>query len=383
MPDPMEASASRLERLQSYLLADPTNIPLRRDAMHAALSARKFETVIELGRGEEADAEALFMVGTACLALGRNGEAVDLFAAVLKEDPANHAARYNMGYALVALSRFEEAHRIFVECKDGFHSEVPGAARLAALASYHSGDMETGIRTLRAHLDRSPDDADALGLVALMQFDDGNAEDARVYSSRAVQINPTQQFALLARGGLALEEMNAELAGQCFEAVLATADGLGRAWSGKAFAQLLKLDFEGAEASFEKAVILMPDHIGTWHGLAWIQMVKGKFDEAEASLMKAMALDRNFGETHGSLAVLSALRGQASDSERLARRAGRLNPEGYSGRYAKALLQARTGDAVEANKMISALLDSSPQGAGASVRDLVSSIVKGQRQKSH
>lgn len=370
-----DTNPERLQRLMGYLDRDSTNLALRRDAVREALDHRCFSEAVELVRSAppdvQSDAELQFNLGTALLALQRPADAEPVFAHLLSNDIGGQSVRYNLVFSLVAQAKFERADDLLGDARQGLLDAVPEAARLCALISYHRGRLTEGIESLRDRVRSVPGDADAWGLLSLMEYDHGESAGAKAASKRALEIDPDQSYALLTLGSIELDEGDGDDAQNAFRAVVDRDGRNGRAWSGLGFAQLLRMDLSSALGSFESAVIHMPGHIGTWHGLAWAQILSKDLDGAEASLTKALAIDRNFSETHGSMAVIAAMKGQQAEAERMARRATGLNPQSFAGRYAKTLLLQQQGRPEDAASLVSSIMSSSPMKGGQSVRVLM------------
>lgn len=100
-----------------------------------------------------------------------------------------------------------------------------------------------------------------------------------------------------------------------------------------------------AVTGFQRAISLMPMHIGTWHGQGWTHILRKDLAAARVSFEKALELDRNFAESHGGLAVVLALQGEAEAAKGQLELADRLDGANLSARYAQAVL---SGDAQNA-----------------------------------
>lgn len=372
-------AGDRFNRLKQYWQQDRSNRRLSIDAAQAGLEAGDPQGSMEILdvalADSPGDVELMFLLGTAYLATSQFSTAAQQFEALCHAADAYPVVRYNLAYAHAQLRQFDMVIEALQPLSESALHEMPDAYRLLGSAHHHLGNLDHAVRCYRRYANASPASATAWGELAVAAFDNNDETTARIAAEQALKLDANSIGGHLSLGGLALERRHAPVAIDHFSAVIACDEHQGRAWSGLAFARMLKLDWPAAKVEFERAVREMPDHIGTWHGLAWTQLLEGNLDAAEQSLQNAMALDRNFGETHGSLAVIAALRGQAHEAERMARRASGLSPRSFSARYAKALLSSKRGASEKAQADISAIIDEAVPGGRAGLEQLVADLM--------
>lgn len=379
MSDGGGVEGERFQRLKQYWKQDPKNRLLAIDAAQSALNAgmasEAAEFLQEAVSQLREDGEIIFLLGTALLASARFTEAVVQFEALPDELQAHPAVRYNMAYAYTELREFQFALDVIRQIPDQGLQEIPESYGLLGRIHHHLGHLDDAVRNYRRHAGAFPGSASAWGDLALAAFDNTDSTTARVSAEQAVRLDANSIGGNLALGSLALEERSASDAIGYFSAVSQQHVQVGRAWSGLGFAHMLVLDWNAARSNFEKAVLYMPDHIGTWHGLAWVQILLSDVNAAEVSLHRAMEIDRNFGETHGGLAVIAALKGDEKQAEQLARRGIGLDPQSFSSRYARVLLKQRRGATEKAKNALDVLIDAGVPGGREGLQNFVAELV--------
>lgn len=369
----------RLSRLEKFLETDPGNRHLLQEAAELALKCGEFAQAgafIQAAlHAQPGDPAIRFQQGTLALAERRWDDGAAVFESLWKDGQTHPAIRYNLAYAQSMAGRYAEAQTVLDTFGEPDWSAVPDAHKIYAHACHHLGKPEAGIAHLKARLLDRKDDAEAWGLLSMLQYDSEQSEEIEASAERALNLQADEPNALLALGSFWLERQDPEKALEFLQPLVARHPQLGRAWSGVAFARMLKMDLAGALDAFERATSHMPNHIGTWHGLAWLQILKNDLQGAKTSFDKAMAIDRNFGETHGGLAVVAVLEGRVDEAQPMIRRALGLNKASFAGHFASSLLLAGKGRREEAQEIIRRLMAVKPAG-GSSIQELVAHTLK-------
>ena len=111
-----------------------------------------------------------------------------------------------------------------------------------------------------------------------------------------------------------------------------------------------QLDFDLAEAAYEKAIALRPDWNWVYNGLGILKHTQGKYAEAEAAFRKAIELDPDWSRAHNDLAILLRLTGRLEEAESEALRALELNPNAVAthNNYGNLLVALERFDEAEA-----------------------------------
>jgi tetratricopeptide (TPR) repeat protein len=347
--------AAKLVRLLGYLDRDPNNVSLLADAAETALRAGDAEQAKALiGRGLAAagkDQDARFRFGNLLLAAQEYAGAHRLFAEMADSLP-HPAIYYNLAYAQVGESLFEDAVASLQKIPEGQRAELPQYDFLFGKALYYGQQAEAAVEYLNRYLKSVPEDREALGVTAMAMLDAGQMVAAKALANRLLGLAPDDAMGHMTLGSLAVLEKDPATARPHLEFVVKQYPDFGRAWSALGFTDLQEIKLEQAREHFRIAVQSMPNHLGTWHGLAWAAFLLGDMQAAHSAVASAMDLDRTFSENHGTLAVLLILEGRLDEAEQSIKRGLRLNPQSAATLYARGLLLAQRGDPESGKKLI-------------------------------
>lgn len=303
---------ARLHRLLTYLEQDTGNLLLRKDAIREACGARQWEI-----------ARQLIEVG-------------------LQAHPA--------------------------ECAD--------LRVLHARCLQHLRNIDAAIAECTAILATAPDDAEGNGLLALLLHDQGMNEHAGQYAERALKSDVRQLDAQLTVASIEYLRGEYATARYSYEALLQIHPGCGRAWLGLALIDLLYLNLDAARRHIDLACTHMPEHIGSWHVLAWLALMRNDFAGARAAFERALAIDRNFGETYGGLAIVAVLQDRQANAQANIKRALRLDRSSMSARYAELLILKSTGRFDAATAGLRDLLAEPTRDGRTRYRDLIEAHIE-------
>jgi tetratricopeptide (TPR) repeat protein len=366
------ATASRLDRLLSFIKRDAGNLALRKDTIREACGTGNWEIarrlIQESLQAHPQEAELLALCGLTCLQGQAYVAAERALSAALTQGVDAAEVRYNLAFALFMQRRCLEA----LEVLNGSSvlQALPLALLLRARCLHHLGRREEAAADCMAHLAAMPAEAEASGLLALILYEQGNTEAARPHAEAALQQNPKQLEAMLMSALLQLDAQEFGAARESFAALVQAHPHCGRGWLGRALVELSDMQIEAAKSDIERAAMYMPEHIGTWHILGWIRILQGDLPAAVTAFERALLIDRNFGETHGALAAVAAAQGRNDEARFGIRRARRLDPQSMSVQYAEMVLLQRRGRGAEAWALLKAAMER-PTVRGVPYRDLI------------
>lgn len=354
----------QLARYQQFLLMDPENPQLIGEVAELQTRLGDFNaarsTLAAASTSGDMNPGLVFKLATVELASGNPDVALPLLESLKAMGINEPGVDYNLAYAQVLSRDYTVARDSLEALLDAYEEPLPQTKILLARVMHHLDGIDAGLQHLDDFVQLQPDNAEALGLQSLMLWDNDDSEAAQVAAEHALKFDQGNPEANLALGSIALEQQVPDAALRHFRRITDKQPNNGRAWSGLAYAELLNIEIDKAQACFQRAVECMPDHIGTWHGLAWVQLLKDDFNGAEASFNKAMDIDHNFADTHGGLAVVAVMRGDHDNAELLAKRALRLDGTSFAGWFARSLLQGKKGNN-QAGKKILRQLVAAPQ----------------------
>jgi tetratricopeptide (TPR) repeat protein len=236
--------------------------------------------------GEGSD--LLLYLAQARFQLGRNEEAAVLLEELLERRPELSQARYLLGLLRHLEGRDEEALRLLREALG--KSPTLGAIELdLALLHAKRGEWQNADPHFRRLQERHPEDPALQAFLGQTLLSRGDLEGALAAFSRALELAPTNLYAL--RGRLRCELRLGRVAKA--EALLAPALA-----AHPDFPDLLKLrgdlgfkraDFRAAEADYRQALALAPRYLEAELGLALALRNQGRAEEAAALLAPLMA----------------------------------------------------------------------------------------------
>lgn len=356
----IETVKEELDKKQQYLKLDPENERLIVDVADLHVKLGEFEranTLLESALVKNPKSIALqYSLATSAIANSEAEKAISILQDILSAGNFDPAFHYNIGYAYLLMGKPAEA-REHLESIQEHVDQIPSLFLLLARTYHHLGDLNNAEISVRKYLDRYPEDAEALGLMALLELD-SESSTAIEWAEKSLAIDENSLEGLVTKGSVALSELDPVDARGFFTKATTHHKKSGRAWAGLGLVDMANMDLEKARSGLEKAVKYMPNHIGTWHALAWCQLLSSDLVAARQSFESAMEIDRNFGETHGGLAVLAAMEGRVEEAKSLSKKAIGLNSNSFSARYAQSLILVQKGRPETATKLIQKTLES-------------------------
>jgi len=367
---PTTDEAARLERLQRYLLEDPANPVLLVDAFETALACGEHgqaEAVIEAAESRGGD-RAQWMFRRARLAIARKDLALaaELLEALRRDTDDHPVVVHDLAHVCLLqgdLPRCRSLLQPWMEepaasAQNAMPAPVHAALQVLWLRALHRLQLLDDARSWALVRDAAGTlDASARGVASLIALDLGDFTTARQWSVTALEADPEQMEALVARACVALAEEETADATLLLQRALERNPTDGRVWSALGLAALQARNLPLAQARLETAVLHLPGHVGTWHALGWARLLQEARTAALDAFRHALALDRNFAESHGAIGLLLALGGQAADAQQHLDVADRLDPHNVTARYARALLAGDVRDAESLHRVAVRLLD--------------------------
>jgi tetratricopeptide (TPR) repeat protein len=342
------AAGERLERLLSYLEADPGNATLLSDTAEAAVAARQPERAIELldrlAEARELGDGELHDLGLAALQSSDHRRAAAIYRSLVERGVGDPAVRFNLAWSLTALGDGGSAR----ETLDAAVVEaLPQAAMLQVQLLHDAGDLDAAQAAAEQALARHPDHAGLLAAVSVLAIDRGDVDLAR----RCAVAAGDHPDALTTLATLALETDDPHQAAALFEQALASNPNRPRALVGRGLARLSEGRSAEAAEDIDRGAELFGDHLGSFIAAGWAHFTAGDRPAARARFERAMELDPTFAEAHGSLAVMDLLEGRTEAAERKMAVAFRLDRDCASAALAQVLLKGGQGDAAGAQRV--------------------------------
>jgi protein O-GlcNAc transferase len=158
-----------------------------------------------------------------------------------------------------------------------------------AIARYEAGDRAAARAMAEEALAKTPADADALHLLAVVAQDEDRQADAEIYVRRALAVVPGHPLYLNTLGNsLAAQGRTAE-AIAALTAAAAAAPGQADILFNLANAERQAGRYEDAADSYRKCIALRPGHLGAYNNLALLLKSLGDPESAATVLIEAAA----------------------------------------------------------------------------------------------
>ena len=236
---------------------------------------------------------------------GRPEEAVAVLQTATGLDPKAELAFFTLGRALSMTGKGTEADAAF----EASFALNPRRRKLALAAEHHkAGRHEEAARLYRELLRQSPDNVDAMRLLAGVLAGKGDVEEAEALLSKAVSLAPDYALAFLDLGQMLQEQQRYAEAIDCFEC----ASELSPAAAKPRFLLASTLASAGrtfdALACYRQVLKLQPRHAGAWLGLGHTLKTVGDQEEAVNAYRQCIRVRPDNGESYWSLANLKTYR---------------------------------------------------------------------------
>ncbi|MCC5792149.1 MAG: tetratricopeptide repeat protein [Legionellaceae bacterium] len=334
----MSKHRERLEQLQQYLAQDPDNLRLLVDISESCgLLGEKEQALHYIRRIRAIDEHAgQHALGVWHLHDGQPQSASIIFNQILKQTDGPET-RYNLSFCYFALHQPDKAQEILLPLVENTAQPFPESLFLMAQIEYHRQNLSEAIGFCQRYLASYPQADHALGLLALLYFDQGAHQQAEAFARQALQLNPANSQAQSVNIYLKMHQQQASPS-EITSLLQQTPDD-GRLYFALGNSQMLTLDFNAALQSLHIACQLLPDFIESWQALGWVQLLLGQHREAEDSFQHMLMLDTHHAEAHGGLAIAAVLNEQWETAEQQISAARRLDENACFFLFAEALMQ--------------------------------------------
>jgi Flp pilus assembly protein TadD len=378
---------SRLARLLDYLKADPSNNRLLGDALNLAIEcgdqASSLQVIEHLEANPVSDPQLYARATYLLLRTGRYAQAAEYGDHAIAAGVEHPAVIFNTAFGHFYNDAYEAASALLERLTPSPECSITALMLHVRALDHQERNEEAEPLALRA-VQLEPENPEAIGLLALQQFENGDNPSAIRSAQEALSRDPDQLDALIACASAHFEQGTTEASRKAWMHTVEVYPDCGRAWGGLGQIEFNDLNFDLALEHLQRAVRHMPDHIGTWHVLAWIHILRSESELARKALQQAYALDRNYSETHGALAACDVLDGKLEDARQGIRRAFRLNTDCRAACYAQMLLLSHEGKPEEGKKLFRDMLArTAPSGTetGIALVEKWMEAHKGQPQK--
>ncbi|WP_447501307.1 tetratricopeptide repeat protein [Acinetobacter oleivorans] len=374
----------QLKRWLSFLEQDPQNGHLINSIFESALIVNNVDVLQHMldhiKEQQLSDPQVNRMASLVSLQLGKFPEAISFSQHVLGTEFENTTVLHNLAYAQLYMNQYEQAYLTLQPLMSSSALVEADTYVLYARILHHLEQPAGAIASLRNAINLNPRHAEALGNLALLQYETNNNFsdylNVKETAQQALAINPYQFEALLALGEVQLNERSISAAQNTFNLTLEHYPQAGRAWSGLGQLEFYEMNLEKAEQHLLKAVEYMNNHVGTWHVLAWCYILKQDIANAEKAFEISLPLNTEFADSYGGLAVVEAMKNNTSKAKQLIQQAYDIDEHSMAAQYAEYVLlnNANQVDAAQQkmNNILMRRAPSSESSGQALVQDWLS-----------
>ena len=241
---------------------------------------------------------------------GRPAEAVEVLRAATRLDPKAEMALFTLGRALSMTGDGEQADAAF----EASFELNPQRRKLALAAEHHkAGRCEEASRQYRELLLESPNDVDAMRLLAGILASQSDVEEAEALLRKAVSLAPDYALAFLDLGRLFQEQHRYAEAIECFQRTIRLQPSAAKPRHLLASTLAPVGRTEEALETYRQVLELQPRHAGAWLGLGHTLKTIGRQREAIEAYRECIRVRPDNGETYWSLANLKTYQLTADD----------------------------------------------------------------------
>lgn len=301
--------------------------------------------------------EPAYVEGVKLHQSGDHGAAIAKYREVLDRNPAHLGARSNLGAALAATGRYDEAigeYRLALK-----QSDHPAIRRNLALAYYKSGRLGEASEELARLLRSEPRDLNLALLLGDCHFRLGDNE-------KVIEVLQPLEARQAENPGLAY------LLGTAYIRAGRVADGqklvdkiLSRGDSAEAHmmlgeARMRAGDVDAAAAEFERAVAIRPDLPAAWSRLGDARLKRNDHAGAAEAFRKELSLNPTDFDANLYLGVILRETARAGEALPLIERATRIQPGSAKARYQLGSLYLQLNRPEEARSVLEKLVAEAP-----------------------
>lgn len=370
MTEDIPEETYKLQNLLSYLDVDPNNLALLSDAAgEALLSGRVDITQDLLGRYanlEPLPGKELNMYGLAHMKSAQYAKAIDVFEALLEDNPTDAALRFNLAWSEAMLKNYEKAlERLDTQTINA----LPEAAMLDVQIKHQLGKLQMASQAAKHHMQVHKGHDGLMAAISVLAMDIEDIELARQTAEQSGE----HPDGLTTLGMLALGDDDPHKASNFFDKALDINAHGPRSWIGKGLSELLIGDMKSGTLKIDHGAKMFGTHIGSWIAAGWAFFILGDVQTAKERFETAMNLDHNFAESHGALAVIDVLDGNLEKARKAVRTAIGLDKNCFSAILAQSLIISSQGKPDVAKAILDRGLNTPIDDSG---RNLAQSMVK-------
>ena len=307
---------------------------------------------------QDAPTEALFRAADEAQQRGDTELAVHKYQEVIRLHPEMIAARANLGIALVALGRYDEAIAQY-RAALALAPDDPVVRLDLALAWYKQADFAKAASELETLRRPRPDQRQSLYLLADCYLRLGRNGDAVQLLEPAYQADPADRAVDYALGTALIRTGQLQKGERVINRILKDGDDPEASLLMGA-AELAAGDAAKAASTIAEALHRNPQLPGGWSIYGRALMETNDDDDSKAAFQRAIQADANDFEANFHLGRLLRLGGNNAEAAPYLDRALRLRPDSLNARFQVGALNLELGHLEEARKDLERVARESP-----------------------
>lgn len=230
---------------------------------------------------------------------------------------------YALGFSYYLDNKLDQAWMILTSIQDPEYSAL--AQQIMARILYQQDNIEGAIALLEAYSKQFPNDAEGLGFLSLLYFDNNNELLAQEFSQRALQLDSSVYDAQVV--DIMLRLPHKETSSEEIKNLLEMNPSDTRLLFALGSSYMTEGDFSSAESYFYNALTIHPDFYDCYVALAWCQLLDNKISEAHKTYQNAIEVADYLADAWGGLAIIYGLSDELEQAEQLISKAQSLNSE--------------------------------------------------------
>ena len=321
--------------------------------------------VLSCSRSPQERAARFVTSGKLLLQKGEYTSAFLQFKNAARLQPRDPEPLYYMGLISITQGRAKEAIAYLKRATEVSPQYVPAQIKLAELMvlSQRPDLRKEAAARARAILEQHPENADALALLASIQSQAGDLENAERELREALDHNPGRLEVSTGLASLELSRGNWSAAESILKRAIAAAPHSPDPVAALGELYLLQHREADARVQFQRALRIDPHHVPTLLHLAQIAIVEGRTQEAEGIYRRLSQQQR--GRFGGLLARFLAESGKLPEAIAEYRMVLKADPDNRRVRSGLVEALIKAGRVGEANSLLKAALDKNPSDVEA------------------
>lgn len=172
---------------------------------------------------------------------------------------------------------------------------------------HHLEKLDEAIALIMRLAHHHDSNADLAGLLALLHFDNQNAELAEFYTNKALALHSENHEGRLVH--ILLKALAHQATPIEIEALLEENPNESRLLFALGSAYMQQINLPAAEKTFLRAIELAPNFYELWISIGMCHVLQNNLDKAEQAYQQAITMNQNIADSYNGMALINALRG--------------------------------------------------------------------------